>query len=1068
MNRAIFNRLVICTLFATLCVGGPAAIGFAAEPVDFAGDIRPLLSDRCFLCHGPDAGQRASELRLDDPQSAYDLAIAPGDLAGSELVERIMSDDEDTMMPPPESNLSLSESERQLLKDWIEQGAVYEGHWSLQSATRPDLPSVKDEDWSRSEIDTFVLAKLEAAGLGPNPEADRAALIRRLSFDLTGLPPTLAEIDAFCLDERPNAYELLVDKLLARKSFGEKWAVDWLDVSRFADTYGYQNDRFRPMWPWRDWVVRALNDNLPYDQFITWQLAGDLLPDATQDQVLATAFNRNHRQTNEGGSVEEEFRAEYVADRVNTFGAAFLGLTLECCRCHDHKYDPISQHDYYALSAFFNSIDESGLYPHFNEAVPTPTLSLTDDEQQAQLAAAESRLAAFASEWGQVQANLDGFANWKSCLSDVRRQLASESAEPKSLAAALDESLGDDLLGHYPLEKLEDGEIVNAAVSDKPGKVQDTPEIIAGKLGKAVMLDGENGLSFSTGKDFSRNDPFSISFWLNVPKEYGRAVVMHRSRAWTDSGSRGYELLIEDGKLSFALIHFWPGNAARILTTRPVATNTWTHVALTYDGSSRASGMRIYIDGAPAETQTIRDKLTRHIDVSSELMIGNRFRDIGLKAGKLDELRVHARELAALEVKYLFLREAYPENVKESLYNLNDDLLRDFFNRQQPQWSESTAQLKELRDARSKISDNISEIMVMRELPEPRETFVLIRGAYDALGEQVERSLPKAILPTELPENASRLDLANWLTDPQHPLTARVAVNRFWQSIFGTGLVSTSEDFGMQGAAPSHPLLLDWLATQFVQEGWDTKALIKRIVMSATYRQSSDPSPKLLELDPQNRLLARGPIQRLTAEMLRDAALASSGLLVDELGGPPVKPYQPDGLWKEKSGLVYERDTQQGSWRRSLYTYWKRTSPPPSMMTFDASNREVCVVRRQATSTPLQTLVLLNDPQFVEAARALADSALQSTDSVDQQLGHLFRCLTSRSVTADELKILREMYSEQLAAFSESNEQVDAFLAIGDYQASVPPDDRVRLTQLAALTAVAEGLMSYDETVMKR
>ncbi len=1052
----------------------------AEEPIDFARDIRPLLSDRCFLCHGPDANQRATDLRLDDQASAHALAIKPGKSAQSELMLRITSDDVDAVMPPPDSNLKLSDAEKLLLRRWIDSGGNYAEHWAFVTPRKPPIPTVRTASWPRNDIDRFVLSRLEHEQLSPSAATDPETILRRATLDLTGLPPTLSEINDFLKDTAADAdvaYERLVDRLLASKRFGERMAVDWLDVSRYADTYGYQNDRYRAMWPWRDWVVQAFNENLPYDEFITWQLAGDLIPQASREQILATAFNRNHRQTNEGGSVEEEYRAEYVADRVNTFGAAFLGLTLECCRCHDHKYDPLTQREYYQLSSFFNNIDESGLYSHFTQATPTPTLLLATEKEEYELSRINSQISEQQRELANWQPPNGEFEVWRARLSDVRQPL---SVDAKTTPSTADERLSEllrtwlskSLIGDFPLDELKDGKLLNRIDQSWSGNTAESPQPVPARVGQGLRLSGENNVDLKTGGDFTRNQPFTISLWLKTPQRFERAVIFHRSRAWTDSASRGYELLIEHGKLSAALVHFWPGNALRIVSRDELPIDQWLHVSLRYDGSSRAAGLELFINGQVAECDVLRDGLTKHIQGAdgfgggdaTELSFGQRFRDVGFKDGQIDELKVFTRDLSDLELTFLYLADAAPANQQETLHNAGEVELRDFFVRTHPTRIELTKTLRGLRDQSSELGDNIAEIMVMREEPQSRPTFVLLRGAYDAAGEPVTRGIPQSILGRDMPVDASRLDLARWLVDPQHPLTARVAVNRFWQGLFGLGLVSTTEDFGLQGVAPSHPELMDWLSVDFVESGWDVKRLLKLIVMSATYRQSSDTSPGLHERDPENRSLARGPAVRLSAEAIRDTALAASGLLLESLGGPPVKPYQPPGLWEEKSGLAYERDEQAGSHRRSLYTYWKRTSPPPNMMTFDASNREACVVRRQVTMTPLQMLVLLNDPQFVEAARALAERAMESVTSPRDRATFIYRSLVGHGPSDRQTEVLVAMFEQQQKLFSQQPDTQTPWLSIGDHQVS----DGVDRLELSAWSVVAGGLMSFDETVMKR
>src|SRR5208337_160115 len=756
------------------------------------------------------------------------------------------------------------------------------------------LPDVKHPAWPRNAIDRFVLARLEAEGLTPSPVAKKERLIRRVTFDLTGLPPALAETDAFLADCRPDAYERLVDRLLASPRFGERMAVDWLDVARYADTHGYQADVYRATWPWRDWVVKAFNANLSFDTFITWQLAGDLLPNPTREEVLATAFNRHHRQTNEGGLIEEEWRTEYVADRTITFGAAFLGLTLECSRCHDHKYDPITQKHFYSLFSFFNSIDESGLYSHFTDAVPTPTALLSTEDTDRAVAAAERKI-------HDAEAELERLGPTRSRMFEAwLRGLDRESRTPPIMSGRI---------GEFPLDEIKNLKVENQADPTKPGQVFEGSELIQGRMGKALKLSGENNVTLPMG-NFDRFEPFSIGLWIKTPDLKDRAVVVHRSRAWTDAGSRGYAILIEDGKLSAHLVHFWPGNAIGIKTKAAIPLDRWVHVTMTYDGSSRASGLRLYLDGRRADCEVVRDSLTKNITGGGgdELTVGQQFRDRGFKNGLVDEI-VFDRTLTPLEVAQLgdrtTLSKALLRDPATFTPELRQGLFAYYLANFDAEYGSRLADLKELRRQRSALVDPVAEIMVMKELPQPRPAFVLRRGAYDAPTEPVSRNTPAALLPLVPDWPRSRLGLARWVTDPRQPLTARVTVNRWWQSIFGRGIVVTPEDFGSQGQLPSYPELLDWLARQFINSGWDVKKLWRLIVTSATYRQASEASPELQGRDSENVLLGRGPRLRLPAEMIRDNALATSGLLVSNLGGPPVKPYQPAGLWEEKANIAY-------------------------------------------------------------------------------------------------------------------------------------------------------------------
>lgn len=1037
---------------AALCAagGGVRALGGA----DFSFEVRPLLADRCFSCHGPDEKSRKAGLRLDTFAGATAAgarsgrrAIVPGDPAKSELWRRVTSSDRAEVMPPPASHLTLDDAEKDLLRRWIEGGAEYRPHWAFTPIRDTSVPT--GAAGKAHPIDALVLARLRREGLDLAPEAPRERLIRRLSLDLTGLPPAAAEIDAFVADGSPDAYGRLVDRLLASPAYGERRANEWLDLARYADTYGYQNDVERDASAWRDWVIRAFNGNLPYDQFLTWQLAGDRLPSPTRDQILATAFNRLHRQTNEGGSIDEEFRTEYAADRVHTAGTAFLGLTMECARCHDHKFDPITQRDYYRMFAFFNSIDESGLYSHFTMATPSPSLLLYPP-------GAEERHGALRAEIARAEGALEAerrrargrFAAWRGAN-------AGSVPAPKPLASfpldAADGKTTPEADGLFPAARLIDG-----------------PAPVPGKVGQALRFSGDNSLAFTNClAAFDRDAPFSFGLWLRPAEAQPRAVIFHRSRAWTDAGSRGYEMVLEDMRPTFGLIHFWPGNALVVRAREPLPVGRWTHLAITYDGSSRASGVTLYRDGRPAATETVRDNLFKGTlyreawkDLEADqvaLALAGRFRDSGFKGGEIDEFMVFDHRLTAAEVAALAGVGAAPG--EEAMFEW-------FAERVDPGCRERAASLRRLRGEENRLIDDVPEIMVMQELPERRAAHVLARGAYDAPGERVEPGTPEAIFPfpPDLPRD--RLGLARWMTDPKNPLVSRVAVNRAWRTHFGRGLVATAEDFGSQGQLPSHPELLDWLAAQFIRGGWDVKALHRLIVTSATYRQSSEAPPGLLARDPENRLLARGPKHRLDAEQIRDAALAASGLLNRRIGGPSARPYQPEGLWEESgTGKTYAQDTGDLLYRRSLYTFWKRTAPPPSMLTFDATSREVCVARRETTATPLQALVLLNDPQFVEAARVLAETLLRDAgDSADPPLESAMRRTLGRAPSPREREILGRLHEEQLRAFSADPEAARRLIRVG----ARPPDPTIPPDRLAAATVLASALLNHDEFVMKR
>jgi hypothetical protein len=1035
-----------CTLVIPLLLAAVQAPALAASPIDFDAQIKPILSDRCFVCHGRDAEHRQAELRLDVRDEALRESsgeaphiITPGDPVQSELYLRISADDADVRMPPADSKLSLAADEIALIKLWIEQGATWSEHWSFRPLPdRVPVPAVADSQWPRSPIDCFVLQRMRQHRLQPASEADPETLVRRVSFDLTGLPPTLDEIDAFLHDHSDAAYERLVDRLLSSERCGERLASEWLDVARYSDSYGYQVDRDRFVWPWRDWVVRSLNQNLPYDQFITQQLAGDLLPAATDEQILATTFCRLHGQNVEGGSSPEEFRVEYVADRNQTFAAAFLGLTLECARCHEHKYDPITQREYYQLAAFFDNIDEAGLYSYFTDSVPTPTLRLTDAptrtkmaQLQQQLEQAQQRLANLAAQ------RRAAFQTW---LNGGRLGVDGSSATAASMPNRV-------LMMDF--EDFQDG--ANQSVD--------------GRTGRAVKLTGDDGIDTKVG-NFHRFEPFSVALWVNSPGNKERAVIYHRSRAWTDAASRGYELLLEDDRLSAALVHFWPGNAVRVQTVEPLQPNTWTHVAVTYDGSSRAAGLKIYVDGQPAELEVVRDNLYKEITGGGgdTITIGERFRDRGFADGLVDEFQVYQRQLTELEVAQLVDGHSLADALATPLEHLSptqqDGLLQYYLATVDEPYRAAVAQLQQLRQQSSAIDEEISEIMVMRELPRRRPTHVLRRGAYDAPAEVVEPLTPASLMPFPAHAPANRLGLARWLCDPRHPLTARVAVNRYWQLIFGEGLVRTPEDFGSQGRPPTHPELLDWLARDFVDHGWDLKRLLKQLVMSATYRQASSADAAARQEDPENLWLSRTSSYRLSAEMIRDNALLVSGLLVSRIGGPPAKPYD-----LQESFRPSEPDKGDGVYRRSLYTYWNRTGPAPVMMTLDAPKRDVCRVRRERTASPLQALVMFNGPQFVEASRGLGQRLiLQHGDDQRSVLVDLFRWLTGHHPDARQVQALDDLYRWQRDYFAAHPAERDLYLQVGH----MPPDRSIDSDRLAATAAVAGTLFNYDSCVTKR
>ncbi len=1038
MNRSL---AVLWVFIAWSIASSPAT---AAGPLKFNRDIRPILSDKCFACHGPDKNKRQVDWRLDQRHSAVEAkAIVPGKPDESAVLARVMSDDHDLMMPPPVAKLGkLSGAEIAALRQWIADGAEYENHWAFISLKPVETPN----NGAPTAIDALIQQGLAERGLKPQPEAERTTLIRRLSFDLTGLPPTPAEVEAFLADQSPNAYEKVVDRLLQSERYGERMAVDWLDVSRYADSFGFQVDRERDVWAWRDWVIGAFNANMPFDQFLTWQLAGDLLPNATDDQILATAFNRLHQQETEGGSVEEEYRVEYVCDRVQTFATAFLGLTFECARCHDHKFDPITQREYYQLFSMFQNIDEAGLYSYHTASPPTPTLWLADHSTKEKLAAFRKKL--------------EELTNQGKALRDSRRGPFQEWLTQRPAEWTLS---GEQ--ARYSFDAVENGETANAIPEGKPAKVGGENKLVPGPTGQAVQFSGDDPVDLPLG-NYPRHQPFSVSLWLKTPDVKARAVVFHRSGAWTDGASRGYELLILDGRLHWSLNHFWPGNAVCIEHREKLPLNEWVHVTVTSDGSSRAAGLTMYVNGRLADVDVMKDKLTKDITGGGgdNIALGQRSRDSGFKQGAIDEFRVFDRAVTAWEALAIYdpaaARAVWNRLVAE-LQDSEIEWLFDFYLATvDAEWKQHLANLLTARTEHNAFVEGVREVMVMRELPEPKPAYVLFRGEYNQRRDEVGTGTPAALSP--FPDGAprNRLGLAQWLTDRRHPLTARVTVNRLWQSLFGMGLVKTAEDFGSQGATPVYPDVLDWLALRFIDSGWDVKGLLKTIVMSRTYRQRSFAEAKTMADDPENTWLARGPRFRLPAEMIRDNALAAAGLLKQQIGGGPVNPYEMSESFKPSKPT--EGD---GVYRRSVYTNWRRTGPPPALLAFDAPRRAVCTARRERTDSPLQPLILLNGVQYVEAARVLGEVLhVEAGGDVSKMIEQgCLRCL-SRRPDAREVEILTQLYREQLAHFKQHPQEAEELLKIG----SAPRKSEVPVARAAAAAALAQALLNHDETVVKR
>ena len=1023
---------VIYLLAASVSLTGQAA----DLPVDFNREVRPILSDRCYGCHGPDAHKgRKAGLRLDEPAGASkklksgDIAVVAGDVSKSELVRRILSDDAEDIMPPPELHRPLSAADKDILIRWIKQGARYDPHWAFVSPAAHPVPRTPDDAWASDPLDNFLRLSSRKAGLPFSPAADRPTLLRRASFALTGMPPTPAEVAAFVADPSPDAYVRRVDALLASPRFGEHLAVTWLDLSRFADTWGYTGDKPMFAWPWRDWVIRSFNDNLPYDRFLTEQLAGDLLPDPAQAQLVATAFSRIHRMTFEGGSIAEEFRQDGIHDRVSTASYAFMGLTMECARCHDHKYDPISQRDYFSMAAMFGDMDENGLLSFHGEA-PPPAIRLYPDEQGR---TKEARLQAAVRAAEQAVADLP--------------LVAAESAVVVPAA-----------LAHFPLEAFTKTG-VDDAVAGRPAAhferhgSPDDLQLVDGVQGRAVKFDGDAGFILKGFKQLGRLTPFSFSAFVRLGERNARATLLHSAGFYTGDGdASGVELLLVQGRLRWSVIQLWPNDAVSVETLAEMPVDAWRRVTVTYDGASRAKGLRIYLDGKAVEIRVVRDSLSFN-PRDNALEIGSRSRDAGFRQGSMDEIRLWRSALTAAEVAVL--HGIAPEA-------LGSDLRRQHFReRSDPAFAAAHAQLMKAHLTLAEHQQKAPAFSVMRHSPLAPKTYVLTRGEYDKpdLSKPCPPGAPEKVSAWDASLPRDRLGLARWLTDPRHPLASRVAINRLWAQAFGSGLIASSENLGMQGDLPVHPELLDTLAVDFIRGGWDTKAMLRRFLLSATFRQASTPTAAGLAKDPANQHLARGPVLRLSAEMVRDQALLASGRLVEQVGGPSV---------------------QESASRRSVYTFRKRTAPPDSMLIFDAGSREVCQPKRLNTNTPLQTLVLLNNPGFVEAAKQLAVRVSQTSPEPAEQILAAFRHICTRDPRPAELAALTELYATQQATPPQfpptppppaPAPPVDPKAKKVAAKAPAPEPSLPRLSadpSLAALTMVCSTILASDAAVTSR
>lgn len=1066
------KSLVLSTILVAILPFAASDPLVGQEKIDFGRQIKPILAENCFACHGIDAEARAADLRLDVRDSAIESAIVPGNPDDSPFVERIFDDEPDFVMPPPETHKQLTDDEKNLLERWVAEGADYQRHWSLIAPARPPLPAVKNSDWVRNAIDQFILARLERKGLSPAREADPRNLLRRLSLDITGLPPSPSDSEKFATDYQDRGDEAMsdwIDRLMESPSWGEHRARYWLDAARYADTHGMHYDNYREMWPYRDWVIRSFNSNQPFDRFTIEQLAGDLLDSPTQEQLIATGFQRCNMTTNEGGTIDEENLAIYAADRVQTFGWVYLGLTTNCCQCHDHKFDPLSMKDYYSLAAFFRNTTQPAKDGNRKDGMgPVITVPSPDDENR----------------WRALPDEIATATRER----DARREAARPAFE-KWLASLDAESLGslptDGLVLHLPMNEGSGNEIQNQTpkpISTREGKPSaDQAFTASGKLswekdgviGPAPRLTRESTIELGNYGDFAIDQPYSVGCWVKATKKHSGAIVgrMDNKKAY-----RGWDVWQNNGEFATHIIDKWTENGLKVSTTgNRVKPGTWQHVLVTWDGSGKPHGLKIYIDGKIAETHVETGTLKAGADprIDTPLCIGRRSTGQYPFDGFIQDFVLFERRLESAEVANIAesgpLRLAIETPIEQRSEELNETLMGNFLRNHDPRFIALDGQIARLTAEQETIQGRSPVTHVQVEKSAQPMAHVLMRGAYDKPGEQVTAAPPASLhgMPPGAPAN--RLGLAQWVIDPENPLTARVTVNRFWQELFGRGIVATSEDFGVMGTPPINQDLLDWLAVEFRESGWNVKQFYKLILTSATYRQSSVTTEEKRNKDRDNSLLSRGPRFRMDAEMVRDYALAVSGLLSKKMYGPGARPYQPGNLW-DIVGLPggdtrkYVQDSGPSVYRRSLYSFWKRMSPPPNLETFNAPNREVCTVRRERTNTPLQALVTLNDPQFFEAARILAQNAIRSGNGdPEKTLAYISTRTVCRPLKQSEVTIMEDGRNEFLQHYRKNMADAKALIAFGQ----APVDQNLDAAELAAWTLICNQMLNLDEVLNK-
>jgi Protein of unknown function (DUF1553)/Protein of unknown function (DUF1549)/Concanavalin A-like lectin/glucanases superfamily/Planctomycete cytochrome C len=1023
-------------------------------PPEFNRDIRPIFVENCYACHGPDSAARKADLRLDVREEAIKAEVfVPGQPDKSTLIDRINSGE----MPPKKTGKKLTDEQKDMLKRWIAAGAEYQPHWSFIAPKRPPVNrEAQRSAWARTPIDDFILEKLNAAKLQPAPEADRRTLARRLSLDLIGLPPEPDDVEKFVNDLSPDWYEKYVDQLMASPHWGEHRGRYWLDAARYADTHGIHFDNYREIWAYRDWVIKAFNANMPFDRFTLEQLAGDLLPQPTLEQKIATGFNRCNITSNEGGAIDEEYLVLYTRDRTETASQVFLGLTAGCAVCHDHKLDPLSQREFYSLSAFFNNTPQRAMDGNVPNTPPVLPVPRVEDRP---------RWDAVNKEMSEVTAKLQ--ERRQAARPDFDRWLTSSQSD---LIAALVPTYRMTL--HMPLTEGKDKTtraVIDGSSTSLPiGKGYAwTPEK---ENRPSLIIRAGDTITLPEVGDFEKDQPFSVGLWIRKTGDSPNGAIV--ARMDDKHGYRGWDVWLQEGKIAVHHIHHWQDDAIKATARMPLPNNMWTHVTTVYDGSMKAAGLHIFYDGESQQIDVEADGLKNTTRTTVPLKIGQREAISRVQNVALTDLRIYERALDNSEVRHVARSAragellAKPDRDRKPAEK--DELFAWWLKEYDSRYLDATRRLEDLRREQAAIKVRGTVAHVMQEKPNPPMAFVLNRGEYDQRRDEVKPDTPKVLpaFPTELPKN--RVGLAKWLLRPEHPLTARVTVNRFWQELFGTGIVKTSGDFGTAGELPSHPELLDWLAVEFRENGWDVKKLFRLMVTSAAYRQAAITTPEKREKDPFNRLLSRGPRFRMDAEMVRDCALASSGLMVRKIGGPSVKPYQPEGVWEAVAMIGsdtrdYKQDHADKLYRRSMYTFWKRAAPPASLDILNAPNRETCAVRRERTNTPLQALVTLNDPQYIEAARHLAQVALQKDVTDAATIDFIARRVLARPLRSEELQIVNKSLADLLEHYRGHADEATKLLAVGES----PRDKKIDPATHAAWTMLCNQLMNLDEALNK-